>query len=560
MKQELFKVNFEKYSTTGYHDTSSINDKKKHLWDKGDPEESYLPTPYEIEKKNYFKVKWQSNDEHLYETNYGNILSSVLKEYLMLVVEQTNNKVSMKLFRGMKTRRVGKQYFKIRRSVSYLTVDIIKGDVYYGNLNNYNTKRSRNSKIYKNSFLNDPISTLTSLFKNNLNLFGDSKLYGTFQTIVPAVHAFMNAIDKKLLEYENLTWDAMLFKFYLDKKKIKYPNNFYVFSKSLLGKKIRQCLKKSDNKLVDAYMMHYNLNGKKVKKALHRASHLNVLTYLQAVTLFGKDWVNQDDEQVSLELFNSSITFPFNNNMDEFKSFLSTEELKKVYKLYKQVHISKTLDAWTFHDHVNMFINLKRYGEHDLKWTSEISGTKFFNEHYDWTEKLDFYRMGNYYRTYPQYMYDLIQTQLETDDGVYYPILLDDTDKYNNESQTQSNCVKGYIGRAPSIIVSLRKGGQMSDDRATIEYRLTRENEKNVKIERVQTLGRFNQKLTEEWDSVVLKLDEIMLLSIKDKQFETVKLKKICANGIQLSCDSKWEDSGKLNWTQKIDNDDFYAV
>jgi hypothetical protein len=246
--------------------------------------------------------------------------------------------------------------------------------------------------------------------------------------------------------------------------------------------------------------------------------------------------------------------------MDELRSYLSNDELRKVYSLFKQVHTSQTIDAWTFYDHINMFVNLKRYGETNLKWTSEIQGTKFVNEHYDWTEKLDFYRRGIYYRIYPQYMFDLIQTQLETDNGVYYPILLDNTNKYNDESQTQSNCVKGYVGRASSIIISLRKDSEASNVRATIEYQVSKETDKPIKIKRVQTLGRFNEKLSEEWDLVLFKLDEIVLSCIKDKRFEKVKLKKVCANNVEINCDSEWSSTGKLEWSQKMDANDVYYI
>jgi hypothetical protein len=59
----------------------------------------------------------------------------------------------------------------------------------------------------------------------------------------------------------------------------------------------------------------------------------------------------------------------------------------------------------------------------------------------------------------------------------YYPVLLTNSSVYNQESQLQSNCVKGYIGKTGSIIVSLRKGSIDSDIRGTIEYSLFKDSE-----------------------------------------------------------------------------------
>ena len=71
---------------------------------------------------------------------------------------------------------------------------------------------------------------------------------------------------------------------------------------------------------------------------------------------------------------------------------------------------------------------------------------------------------------------------------------------------------------------------------------------KKIKIERVQSLGRFNNRLGEEWGDVLLKLDERMLYYINDEQFDTVKIKKVCQNGTELYSTSKWGEYEGLVW------------
>jgi len=68
-------------------------------------------------------------------------------------------------------------------------------------------------------------------------------------------------------------------------------------------------------------------------------------------------------------------------------------------------------------------------------------------------------------------------------------------------------------------------------------------------------LGRFNNRLSEEWNDVLFKLDEVMLSYVEDKKFEAVKIKKDCKNGKEITSDSTWKDDGftlsqRLVWTE----------
>jgi hypothetical protein len=97
--------------------------------------------------------------------------------------------------------------------------------------------------------------------------------------------------------------------------------------------------------------------------------------------------------------------------------------------------------------------------------------------------------------------------------------------------------------------VSVRKGDNDSDERATIEYKISKPLSK-LSVERVQSLGRFNNKLDDEWNNILFKLDEVMLYYIQDEKFDTVQIKKKCTNGVELNSTSDWNDNGLLYWTQ----------
>jgi hypothetical protein len=65
---------------------------------------------------------------------------------------------------------------------------------------------------------------------------------------------------------------------------------------------------------------------------------------------------------------------------------------------------------------------------------------------------------------------ETIESVIETDAGVFYPILLRKDLEYNEEGQHMHHCVGGYSEREDSIIVSLRHVEPRGYERVTCEY------------------------------------------------------------------------------------------
>ena len=529
MKIELFKQTFQTYYTGLHNDSNLIS-------------EGLLISKRPPTKKHpLFVIKKTTQDEKSYLENYGNPIASITKLHAMVVVERTGDKVALKFFDGMRHRSAGNTWFKVSRNVHYITVNTRTGDVYVGFLREYQKKRKCRKQIRRNSFYDEPINRMKSMIKNVINSYIPDK-NESYNVAVEAISKFMFEIDNRD-DFDKLDFNQRLFRFYLNKRQIKYPNNFQVFAQHLVGPEIRKILKKNGNRLVDALMQRHKLSGKKLKKSLHNCRGLNLDLYQSARDIFGDDWLNQD-EGVITNLLDSIHNFAGNIPIAEFKSLISTEELRRVYSTFKRTHIDGTLDTWTFTDHVRMYTELRLYGENDIRWMSKNNSEEFRQEHLDWADKLQFYRQGSYNRIYPQYFIDMCQNKI----GDYIPVLLTNSREYNDESSVQSNCVKNYIGKPSSFIISLRNG--VYGDRATIEYNLTKVGDE-VKVKRVQSLGKYNNKLSEEWNDVLFKLDEVVLSSVKDKRFKTVQITKECKNGVILNSDSHWDDGNVLRWTHK---------
>jgi len=540
MKEVLYKNEYVRYESIKYKDYSPIDSLSNETSNDEDVFQLHCSKSNATQKHPLFLHDSTFKDEEAFLKNFGNPMWSVSKQYFMVVVEKEGDKVAIKTFEGFVHRRSGVQWFKKVKNMSFISVNVKTGDVYVGNMVNYHLKRKCKKRLRRNYFIGEPINIMMSNIKNNLRIEDNGTV------AIDAISTFMNEIDRSDT-FGDLTFSQRLFKFYLNKRGVKFPNNFYVFTDSWYGPNIKKCLKRNNNRMIDALMTHYKISGKQVKKALHNCEYLNLQVYRVAVEMFGYDWLNQEDSLIlSCLNFKNGITVP----PDEFYSYVSNEELKRVFKLFKQVVVNQILDSYTFYDHIRLYTELKSFGETDLKWmSSDDSQSKFREEHLDWSDKLEHYRNGTYTRIYPEYSYELIQTPITVDSNVYYPVLLDDSQNYNKESAQQSNCVKTYIGKCSSIIVSIRKGDIDSDERATIEYLITKHSG-NLNIERVQSLGRFNNKLEEEWNDILFKLDEVMLYYVKDERFDTVQIKKKCKNGVELNSTSDWNANGRLFWTQ----------
>jgi len=212
----------------------------------------------------------------------------------MVVVDRDGDKVSMKLYNGLRERKVGNSWFKNSRNVTFITVNTKTGDVYTGYLKNYQKKKKFTKKICKNFFGDEPINS----FMLGIRDCVWSYIHNHNEVILESVSKFIYEVDGRS-DSNELTYEKRLFKFYLDKKGIKYPNNFHLYSSKLIGPKIRKLLKKNDYRLVDTFMEYNNLNGKKLKQALHTCSRLNIDLYKKTKKLFGDDWINQDEDFIS---------------------------------------------------------------------------------------------------------------------------------------------------------------------------------------------------------------------------------------------------------------------
>lgn len=537
MKEVLYKKEIRNYYNIEYRNYNSINELEEEF------KNLLYPPNTDFKRHPIFNLLTTNVSQECFLENYGNPLYQISESIKLIVIEKYGDKVSLKIFHSIRHRKVGKPWFKINKSMNYVTVNIKTGDVYNGNIMNYNLKRKYRKQIRRNCFYNSILTQMKYDITSALKVVNIGEDVNRERTdIINEIFTIFTSQFSKHSDLNYLSFDDRLFKFYLDKRNVKIPNNFYVFKGEWFGKEIKKILKKNGNRMIDAVMERHSFSGKKIKSALHLCENFNFDLYSKSKKFFGDDWVNQDSQFI-LACLNSQ--YYFNDIPEEFFTYTSKEELRRFFILFKSMIVNNTISSHTLYDHVSFYTQLKRFGEVELKWLSN-NDMEFRDEHIEWSSKIEHYRNGSYERIYPDYSYDIIEKPITIGDNIYYPKLLDNSSNYNGESLTQSNCVKTYIAKSGSIIVSLRKQNIDSNERATIEYQVKQS--PTLKISRVQSLGRFNERLGQDWDEVLLKLDKIMLSYIEDERFDTVQIKKKCTNGIVIETTSQWDENGNLTW------------
>jgi len=500
-KKEIFKQEFKSYETHLYQD---------HL-----VFENYRGYDKSKIRKGIFELSGESHhDEESFLENYSNLMCAVTQRNKMIVLEESGDKLSLKLFISVYHRRVGIRFFGKIKNCYFLTVNRRTGDFYVGHILNYQNKRKFTKVIRKNpcnylGMISEQLSMITSPYKNNLhdgtikrNLLSQFSFALGFHNF-PEINYDMNNIElaKSLVRYSLL------------KKGVKLPNNFNAFIDVQYLEHLPKfnVLKKHNLKFIDAFMSHHGISGNEIKKNLHVCNHTNIHSLRYTIKYFGYDKVYQN--KIILDLLNQ----PSNNCMYNFPDDFTKSEKEKIFTYFKW-QLNGDINQNTLNDHIMYYNQLKTYGEQVSLNAKTIDD--FVTEHANWSVLISTYKQGYHVRNYNDGFVDNVEQSIYDFSGIeYQPVLLRSSDEYNEESAYQNNCVRTYIDKCPSVIVSLRNANGV--ERGTIEYMLNYDpSKKKLNIKRVQYLGKFNKSLPESWNHIMEILDGQVNKALNSETFE----------------------------------------
>ena len=485
----LFKDEIKNYETYFYEDFNSINVEGEDE----DPfqittNRHYVPiNPHKSYVGNFTSKSGKDGCEHgeeVYLKNYSNLLTSCYLNRNLYVIEENDDKIALKVFNYRNNREVGKRYFKTRKTIYYLTFNYKRKLFYTGE-----AAFKRKQKIGFKCKIN-----ITNLF-NTFVYSPLSQRYteGNSDTIF---NIFLNRIIEKLgLNIElNKKPKEKYYEIILQNGKIKYPNAFLKFSEMFAPFKD---VRKHGANLVTWLMKKHNLKGKKIKSLFNRYDNIDLNSLYQLYNILGQDLFNKINDEVFMT---EKIYSDYNHICEGIPAdlFLTKKEKENIVLLLNETKSENFINL--LRDHLSFKIKLENYGE-NVKLLAK-NRHEFNREHSEWATLIDSYSNGHITRFYGEDSL-LVEDQIFTNDFTYFPILFKTTEDYQGESAHQQNCVRTYSEKAYCFIVSLRKGDKDSPERATIEYQFTRDG-----LRRSQTLGKYNQRLTDEWIEPVDDLDK----------------------------------------------------
>lgn len=549
-----FKKKYEKFNTVYHKDYNDIKYKKVEVNDSLTTEDDIfnfvnVVTGQETgtEKHPYFSFLKTSNTEETFVKEFGNPMCSVNIDRLTLVVEGDETKVSIKLFQYSKHRPVGKPYFKKVSHVKFLTYKFDRNDLFYGNIVNGHKKKKFHSSVRRNYFGSNPICSFENAFNGCFSAYKKDYDESSKEIITNALKIFISRIPNFVSNLDNHNFDELFYYNFLKFRGIKVPNNYLVF-RNTVPLPSKRILKKNGNKLLDSYMFNKGFKGDKIKKALHEVKLINDFFYKEVEKFFGEKFLKHQNINSIIKIFEFKSGYQIPGDIET----LSDNEKKNAFKIL-ELMLSNTNNIQTFIDHINFYIMLKEYEE--IKWRS-FDSLSFRKEHEEWTDRYSHYTKGYYTRFYDNDFVDGVQRHISNTNSVdYYPVVLLDSTQYNSESGRQNNCVKTYIDKASSLIISLREGSPESDERATIEYLISKTDDV-FKLKRIQSLGRFNNRLDTKWDMVLEELDN-RVNNLAKKSFKLPKVKvdfknqSIESESVFVNNSSSWKT---IDWVSPILN------
>jgi hypothetical protein len=430
--------------------------------------------------------------EENFKKQYGNICSSVWLIRNTILVTKNEDKISLKIFTYNRTREKGKVFFRVKTRVDYFTYNKKTNSFYSGWLSDYHKKTKIKKSIRKNTFYLNPLQGIYIKIKDVLL---SSDILNKKEIIDIIFNTFYNEIDGSN-KYSNLPVNQRFYGVFFDKVNIKKPNNWNLFYSThpFINMKI---VKKNNMNLIDSYMDVNGLNGDKIKKVLHlinKSPELSLFKWCN--NFFGKDFILGQSVEFITKLLTSDFGYI---HINDNEIGLSKKEKHNIFSILNLV-LLKYINRQTFFDHLDFRIKIAKYEE--IKWKSNTYET-FRDEHLEFTDRYDFYTKGEYHRIYSNDFIELVEDKILDN---YYPVLLKTSNDYNMESFYQSNCVKSYVSRPSSIIISLRVGNNESKERATLEYKVNKRNDQ-IFLTREQSLGRYNSNLNEDWEKPLKILD-----------------------------------------------------
>lgn len=493
MVENLYKKILDEHRTT-YHEVSNDAKLMRNLSDH--KTNASRMGGYRNKELHYFTVSKYSENKEDFIEEYGNMLCDLENYRRTVVVEKEGDKVRLSFYYYRKIRKVGKVYFAKMYDRCYLTYNLKTNNFYMTNvmksIGHRRSKRIRCNPTYNISRIVEHI--------HDFKFTDDDSEY---------LKVFMRALDSETNYGKDkfLTFEEAFMRFFVSRNGIKGPNHMTsLILRYYPGKKM---FKKNGFNLVHSILDSVGLKSKYFISLMN--NYKPDLSYLiQYSNLLGLKYVKTIDKD-----FFRKERAPYETFVDIKKKYDEDTEVYRTYQNitdYDRKNIVKVINDFTktnpddslnttrsmnitglINDHIRIMDNLRKF-EDNIKFKAKTY-SEFEQEHVNYSEKYSLYR--NSEEIYYQYDKKIINSLKDSQKGYEYVLLSNDMD-YINESTHQNNCVRTYIDKFDSIIISVRLG----DKRVTTEF--------TYKGDCIQRRGSYNSKVDESFKDGITELERII--------------------------------------------------
>ena len=476
--------------------------------------------------------RWRHKDtlktKEDYLKYYGDKTCAVNIQRSTIVLEKDENKTSIKIYEYTNFRTPGVHYFRKYQKLRYITYNKKTNIVYVGG------KEKKTLLIRSNPFQNGEINTFFHYLYNIIKSrkFVIDGIQDSNKIMFDMVNEFFRNVfgDDNFQKCDSLLLpEKMFLDNYIKVNNIIVPDNYEIFFKH--DQITLRQIKRAKNNLLLAVEKKYKIKGKKFHRVLHSLNFFNPYVLKDMISFFGIDYLKQLSDSDLRDIISIPVSMINTNDMVVVKDEFTAVEKKRIMDIFLDC-IHNNGSYRTLMDHLRFIYTLRYQYNETVGWNSK-NRDEFTNEHVFLSNLIAKYQNGIYDRTYTQEFIDSFNTQFVHNGGVYYPVLLCMDSQYKDESEVQHNCVKTYTKNVKSYIISLREGSPDSTVRATIQYSLGNEKYK-ITATRLQTLGRFNKALDDNWTKPVYMLDEHMAKSIKKFKVDDYKIIKTTYGGSKI--------------------------
>ena len=479
-------------------------------------------------------------DEETWLKEGINILNSASVNRTTIVLEKNKDKLKLSIFKFAKTRQAGHRYFAKHSNDIHLTFNLKTKNFFITNSTFGNRKKITTTT--KNDF-QKIVSTLNPITDISILNWGQnypSKVVWFHRGSYPLSHEevkdfpqFIMELREKLSEelqvevsFQNGLGTGLgyaIMKWFIKQWKIKVPNDYYQYL--ITHYPGIRYLRKCNMNLVRTILHKKKLKGKYYIKLLNTCGTLNLTDLKELEEIFGERHVKQLPLSF-IKATNANIDIKYESSIvgveEMYDYTLTNYEKLNLIKVLKHVSNSSFLNQ--LYDHFR--IKNKLWGFGIKKRIKAKTLKQFENEHLEWSNLIHLCERNKetvyeYGEGFVKYMEEDIICDKE-----YHQVMILKTDlDYFDEGQHQHHCVRSYVDRYKSLIISVRKG----EERMTSEFApngvtslgfvISPSSNENP-FTHIQSQMKFNQPPTGTWKNVSDCLKIRLNLYFKDHSFE----------------------------------------